>query len=91
MSSGTDGSGAAVRGELAREIDGPINIIAGSGGLDINGLVTAGVKRISLASGIARAAYGAVRDALTEISDAGSLGFLQNAMPHPDLNKAFEK
>ncbi len=81
---------AAAIDELAREIDGPVNIIAGSGGLDINGLAALGVKRISLAGGMTRTVFGTLRDALVEIRDAGTLGFLEGGMAHPELNKLFE-
>ncbi len=81
---------AAAIDELAREIDGPVNIIAGSGGLDINGLADLGVKRISLAGGMKRTVFGVLRDALEEIRDAGTLGFLKDGMAHPELDKLFE-
>ena len=81
---------AAAIDELAREIDGPVNIIAGSGGLDLNGLADLGVKRISLAGGMKRTVFGVLRDALEEIRDAGTLGFLKDGMAHPELDKLFE-
>ena len=83
-------SEAAAIGELAREIDGPVNIIAGAGGLDINGLAELGVKRISLAGGMTRAVFGTLKGAFEEIRDAGSIGFLEGGMAHPELNKLFE-
>ncbi len=76
--------------QLVREIDGPLNIIAGAPGLDINTLTGMGVKRISLAGGMTRAVFGALRGALGEIREAGTTGFLGGGMAHPELNQLFE-
>jgi 2-methylisocitrate lyase-like PEP mutase family enzyme len=76
-------------GDLVREIDGPLNVIAGAGGLDINALASLGVKRISLAGGLARSVLSHFRDALVEIRDHGTLGFLDSAIPHGDLNRLY--
>lgn len=77
--------------KLVREIDGPLNIIAGSPALDINVLAGLGVKRISLAGGVARSVLGHFRDALAEIRDHGTTGFLEGGMSHPELNQLFGK
>ncbi len=82
---------AAAIGDLVREIDGPLNVIAGAGGLDVNALASLGVKRISLAGGLARSVLGHFRDALAEIRDHGTLGFLDGAIPHGDLNRLYGK
>ena len=78
-------------GNLVREIDGPLNVIAGAGGLDINGLASLGVKRISLAGGLARSVLGHLRIALAEIRDSGTLGFLDCNIPHGEVNRLYEK
>ncbi len=78
-------------GDLVREIDGPLNVIAGAGGLDINALVSLGVKRISLAGGLSRSVLGLLRDALAEIRDHGTLGFLEGGLSHPELNRLYGK
>ena len=75
--------------ELVREIDGPVNAIAGTAGLDINALASLGVRRISLAGGLARWVLGALRGALAEIRDHGTLGFLEGDIPHAELNRLY--
>lgn len=78
-------------GELVRQIDGPVNIVGGAGGLDINALADLGVRRISMAGGMARTAFGAHKRALEELRDAGTIGFLGGGMAHPELNKLFDE
>ena len=72
---------------LVPAINGPLNVIAGWAGLDINDLTAIGVRRISLAGNITGAAFGAVQRALEELQTKGTLGFTEGAMPHPVLNK----
>lgn len=79
--------GAEEISDLAREIDGPLNIIAGSGGHDINALSDMGVRRISLGGSLTRAAYGHFEKALAEINTTGTLNCLDGAIPHPEMNK----
>jgi 2-methylisocitrate lyase-like PEP mutase family enzyme len=74
---------------LVHEIHGPLNIIAGSPMLDINVLADLGVKRISLAGGMARSVLSGFRDALAEIRDHGTTGFLEGGMAHPELNRLY--
>ncbi len=76
-------------GILVREIDGPLNVIAGAGGLDINDLASLGVKRISLAGGLARSVLGHFKGALAELKDHGTLGFLDCNIPHAELNRLY--
>jgi len=75
--------------ELVREIHGPVNIIAGSPTLDINTLARLGVKRISLAGGLARNVLGGFKDALEEIRDNGTTGFLSEGLSHSELNRLY--
>lgn len=75
--------------DLAAALNGPLNVIGGSGGLDINDLAALGVKRISLAGGLPGVAFGALRRALEEVRDQGSLSFLRDAIPHPEMNGLF--
>ena len=75
--------------ELVREIHGPVNIIAGSPTLDINTLARLGVKRISLAGGLARNVLGGFKDALEEIRDKGTTGFLSEGLSHSELNRLY--
>ena len=79
----------AVIGDLVREIDGPLNIIARSPALDINTLARLGVKRISLAGGMARTVFGSFKAALEELKDNGTTGFLRGGIAHPELNRLY--
>jgi 2-methylisocitrate lyase-like PEP mutase family enzyme len=76
---------------LVAALDGPLNIIAGSAGLDIGALSAMGVRRISLASGLSRVAFGAFAAALAEVREAGTLSFLEGTPTHMDLNALFSK
>ena len=82
-------SDTAAIAELVREIHGPVNIIAGSPTLDINTLARLGVKRISLAGGLARHVLGGFKAALEEIRDNGTTGFLGEGLAHPELNRLY--
>ena len=75
--------------DLVREIHGPVNIIAGSPALDINTLARLGVKRISLAGGLARNVLGGFKAALEEIRDNGTTEFLGEGMAHSELNRLY--
>jgi 2-methylisocitrate lyase-like PEP mutase family enzyme len=76
---------------LVREIDGPLNIIAGSPALDVNVLAGLGVKRISLAGGMTRSVLGHFRDALLELRERGTTSFLDGGISHPELNQLYGK
>jgi 2-methylisocitrate lyase-like PEP mutase family enzyme len=49
-------------------------------------LAAAGVKRISLASSLYRAAMTGLVDAAREAKDKGTFGYLDHSLPTPDLN-----
>lgn len=76
---------------LVLAIDGPLNVIAGWAGLDINELTAIGIRRISLAGNLTGAAFGAVERALQELKEHGTLGFSEHAMSHPALNELFSE
>lgn len=80
-------------GRLAREIDGPINVVMGLGTTEGNAhqLIAAGVRRISLGGTIARAALGLVRRAAEELREQGTLGFAAGQMPGSELNALFAR
>jgi 2-methylisocitrate lyase-like PEP mutase family enzyme len=64
----------------------PINVMAGPGGPSVAELVTAGVRRISVGTAIAQAAYGTVERAARELLEAGTFQSLADAVSYPDLN-----
>jgi 2-methylisocitrate lyase-like PEP mutase family enzyme len=49
-------------------------------------LEAAGVKRISLATSLYRAAITGLVDAAREVKDKGTFGYLDRSLPTPELN-----
>ena len=78
---------AAVRAVCAA-VSKPVNFMAGIKGksFTVSELAAAGVKRISLATSLYRAAMTAVRDAAGEVKDKGTFGYLDRSMGTPDLH-----
>lgn len=70
----------------------PVNVVIGLGssGLSVNDMETLGVKRISLGSALARAAYGSFINAAREIKDKGTFGFTADAISYAELAKFFK-
>jgi 2-methylisocitrate lyase-like PEP mutase family enzyme len=65
-------SDAATIGLLAREIEGPLNVIAGPPAPAITELERLGVRRASLGPRLAQAALGLLRRTLTELRERGT-------------------
>ncbi len=65
-------SDAATIGRLAREIAGPLNVIAGPPAPPIRELERLGVRRASLGPRVAQAALGLVRRAVVELRERGT-------------------
>jgi 2-methylisocitrate lyase-like PEP mutase family enzyme len=78
---------------LAREIDGPLNMVMGLGNASGNTRewLDAGVQRISLGGSIARAALGFVRRAAQELRETGTIGFAEGQIPQGELNALFAR
>jgi 2-methylisocitrate lyase-like PEP mutase family enzyme len=70
----------------------PFNFMAGIKGrsFSVAELEAAGVKRISLATSLYRAAMTGLLDAAKEVKEKGTFGYLDHSIPTPDLN-AFMK
>ncbi len=65
----------------------PVNVLAGGSGTpSVTALAEAGVKRISLGSGLSRAALGGLVRAVREIKEQGTFGFAADALPYADVN-----
>jgi 2-methylisocitrate lyase-like PEP mutase family enzyme len=64
----------------------PINAMAGPGGPSVGELAAVGVRRISVGTAIAQAAYGVVERAARELLEAGTYHTLDHAVGYPDLN-----
>ncbi|MSP00001.1 MAG: isocitrate lyase/phosphoenolpyruvate mutase family protein [Acetobacteraceae bacterium] len=67
----------------------PVNFMAGIKGksFTVAELAAAGVKRISLATSLYRAAMTGVLAAATEVRDHGTFGYLDGTLPTPDWNR----
>ena len=67
----------------------PVNFMAGIKGksFTVPDLAAAGVKRISLATSLFRAAMTGLLTAATEVKDHGTFGYLDTTMPTPDWNR----
>lgn len=78
-------------GRLAREIQGPLNILAVAGAPPIAELQQLGVARVSVGSGPMRATLGLVRRIANELLQAGTYSsFTEGAIPYAEVNQLFE-
>jgi 2-methylisocitrate lyase-like PEP mutase family enzyme len=70
---------------VCRAVSRPVNVLGGRG-LSVRALADAGVKRISVGSGLSRAALGAFVRAARELKESGTFEFLREALPYADAN-----
>ena len=79
---------AAVRAVCAA-VSKPVNFMVGIKGksFSVGELAAAGVKRISLATSLYRAAMTGLLDAAREVKDTGQFAFLDRCVTTPELNK----
>lgn len=70
----------------------PVNVIMGISGaqFSLNELGELGVKRVSVGSALARAAYGAFLRGALEIRDRGTFTFSEQAIPFAEINAMFK-
>ena len=78
---------AAVRAVCAA-VSRPVNFMVGIRGksFTVAELATAGVKRISLATSLYRAAMSGLLDAAREVKEKGTFGYLDRSLTTPELN-----
>src|SRR5882762_345001 len=78
---------AAVRAVCAA-VSKPVNFMAGIEGqsFSVAELQAAGVRRISLASSLYRAAMSGLLEAAREVNEKGSFGYLERSLTTPELN-----
>ena len=78
---------AAVR-TVCSSLSKPFNFMAGIKGksFSVPELAQAGVKRVSLATSLYRAAMTGLLAAAREVKEKGSLGYVDTTMPTPELN-----
>ena len=76
---------------LVRSVDRPVNIVVGIRGapLKLADLSAIGVRRVSLGSGIARAAFGALLSAAREMRESGTFAFAEEAPSSRDIGSMF--
>jgi 2-methylisocitrate lyase-like PEP mutase family enzyme len=77
---------------VCRAVSKPVNFMAGIKGLSfsVRDLAAAGVRRISLATSLYRAAMTGLLDAAREVRDDGEFGFLDRSVTTADLNKLMQ-
>ena len=78
---------AAVR-EVCASLERPFNFMVGIKGrsFTVADLTAAGVKRISLAASLYRAAMTGLLDAAREVKNQGTFGYLDTSVPTPEFN-----
>jgi len=73
--------------QLAKAIDGPLNVLAGEGTPPVAELRELGVRRLSVGSGAFRAALGLTRKIAKELRESGTYETLtRDAIPYADVN-----
>ena len=77
---------------LCAEVDKPVNLVTGLPGprFRLDELADAGVKRISIGAAFARAAYGSLVAAATEINEQGSFTFADGLIGFAELDAFFK-
>jgi len=77
--------------QLVRDLQCPLNILAGPGTPSVPELQTIGVARVSLGSGVMRATLGLLHRIAEELRATGTYNTLQGALPYADANRLFAK
>ncbi len=70
----------------------PVNVVMGLSGaaFSLDELAALGVKRVSVGSSLARAAYGAFVSAAREVRTRGTFTFAGTAIPYAEINGMFK-
>jgi 2-methylisocitrate lyase-like PEP mutase family enzyme len=77
---------------VVSSVDRPVNVLAGLPGMKMNRaeLSAMGVKRISIGSGLARAAFSAFVRGAMEMHDEGTFKFAENTLMLSEIGKMFD-
>lgn len=70
---------------LLKEIDGPLNILAGPKTPSVPDLKALGVRRLSVGSGLARGLYGKAKRWAEELRDAGTYGYAASMLGFEEI------
>ena len=76
--------------EVCSSVTRPVNVLAGSA-FTLKQLEDAGVKRVSVGSGLSRMALGAFAKAAHEMKDFGTFNFAKDAFPFADINNLMKE
>lgn len=79
---------AAQIAAVVKAVERPVNVVMGLQGvtLDLAALSALGVRRVSVGSALARAAFGGFLRAAREMADGGSFGFADQAVPFAEIS-----
>jgi len=77
---------------IVSSVDRPVNVLMGMQGINLTltELSQIGVKRVSTGGALARAAFGAILRAATEMREQGTFHFVDSAIGSRDINGIFE-
>jgi 2-methylisocitrate lyase-like PEP mutase family enzyme len=77
---------------LVKSVDRPVNVVMGLAGarFSLGDLSALGVKRVSVGSALARAAFGALIDAANEMREHGTFAFADRAVTYQALGAMFD-
>ena len=81
---------AATLGRMVKDLDFPLNILAGPGSPSIPELQQLGVARVSLGSSPMRATLGLLGRMAEELKTSGTYRSLENAPSHDDVNRMMQ-
>lgn len=81
---------AATIGRLVKDLQCPVNILAGPGSPTVPELQNLGVARVSLGSSAMRATLGLLRRVAEELKGAGTYTSLEGGIPFADVNRMME-
>ena len=73
---------------LVKAVDRPVNVVMGLAGarFGLAELASLGVKRVSVGSALARAAFGTLIDAAREMREHGTFAFADRAVAFRDIS-----
>ena len=77
-------------GRLVKDLQCPVNILAGPGFPSVPELQKLGVARVSVGSGAMRATLGLLRRLAEELKTAGTYGALEGAISYADVNQMMQ-